>query len=116
MSVRCKSCNSDNIRLSQKSSAIAQVYRQIGMQRYRCRDCHRSFYALSPDLQGSKKSEELRRKRTNAWRKFVQRRSQRRTIEVVLFIGMLLIFYFAFNSLVSKDGSGIFSHPTQTEP
>jgi hypothetical protein len=29
---------------------------------------------------------------------------------------MLLVFYFAFNTLISKDGSGMFSHPAQTEP
>jgi hypothetical protein len=90
----------------------------MGMLRYRCRDCRRSFYALSPnDLEApTKRSEEVRRKRASGWRHLIQRRSQRRTIEVVLFIAMLLVFYFAFNTLISKDGSGMFSHPAQTEP
>lgn len=118
MAVKCKSCDSSNVRLSQKSSALASIYRSLGMLRYRCRDCRRSFYALSPDdLRGpSKRSEELRRKRASAWRHLVQRQSQRRTIEVVLFIAMLLVFYFAFNTLVSKDGNGMFSHPAQIDP
>jgi transposase-like protein len=118
LSVKCKSCESSNVRLSQKSSALASIYRSMGMLRYRCRDCRRSFYALSASAVDApaKRSEEVRRKRTSGWRHLIQRRSQRRTIEVILFIAMLLIFYFAFNTLVSKDGSGIFSHPAQVDP
>lgn len=118
MLVKCKSCESSNVRLSQKSSALASIYRSMGMVRYRCRDCRRSFYALSPNEaeSSSKRSEEVRRKRTSGWRHLIQRRSQRRTIEVVLFIAMLLVFYFAFNTLISKDGSGMFSHPAQIDP
>jgi hypothetical protein len=42
---------------------------------------------------------------------------QRRAIEIALFVGMLLLFYIAFNWIVSRDGSGILSRPqSESQP
>lgn len=41
----------------------------------------------------------------------MQGRARRRAFEIIFFLGMLVLFYLVFNSLVSKDGSGVFSSP-----
>jgi hypothetical protein len=84
-----------------------------GRQRYRCRDCRHGFYAQlsGEELQKLKEAESIRMKRKRGWSGFVQNRNHRRAMEIIVFFGMLLVFYLAFNSLVSKDGSGVFSRP-----
>jgi hypothetical protein len=84
-----------------------------GRQRLRCRDCRHAFTIHLPpnELRKIKDAEAIRKKRKRGWAGLVQNPSQRRAVEILVFFGMLLVFYLAFNSLVSKDGSGVFSRP-----
>ena len=86
-----------------------------GRTRYRCRDCRTSFYSrLSPEeLQKLKESESIRKKRRKGWRGFVQSPARRRTLEALVFFGMLLVFYLAFSGLAKKDG--ILGRPAAAE-
>lgn len=109
----CPFCGSANIRRSRKESRFELLRAWRNQQRYRCRECRRGFYLriAAGERARIRASEDIRRKRTRGWSAFVQSRTQRRAMEIVLFLGMLMVFYVVFNSLVSKDGSGIFSRP-----
>ena len=115
----CPSCGSVNVRRSRKESRVELLQAWRSRQRYRCRECRRGFYLrIAPEERARiRASEDIRKKRTRGWSAFVQSRTQRRAMEIVLFLGMLMVFYVIFNSLVSKDGSGIFSRPsTEVQP
>lgn len=113
-STACPACHSLDTRPSQKTGRFESLHSWRNEQRYRCRECRQSFYvAVSPAERAKiRASENVRKKRARGWHGFVQSRTQRRLIEALLFLGMLFIFYCVFNSLVSKDGTGIFSRPT----
>jgi hypothetical protein len=115
----CPSCGSANVRRSRKESRFELLHAWRNQQRYRCRECRRGFYLkIAPNERARiRASENIRKKRTRGWSAFVQSRTQRRAMEIVLFVGMLMVFYVVFNSLVSKDGSGIFSRSsTEVQP
>ncbi|MGA8597782.1 MAG: hypothetical protein WB676_23960 [Bryobacteraceae bacterium] len=115
----CPHCGNDNTRPSRNKSWMDRFNDWSGRTRYRCRDCRASFYARlsQSDLQKLKESEAIRKKRRKGWRGFVQSPTQRRTLEALVFFGMLLVFYLAFSGLVKKDGSGMLSRPTtETQP
>jgi transcriptional regulator NrdR family protein len=111
--MKCPQCGSENTRPSRKETRMDFIDEWRGRQRLRCRDCRHSFHTHLPanELQKIKKAEAIRKKRKKGWAGLVQNPSQRRAVEVLVFFGMLLVFYLAFNSLVSKDGSGVFSRP-----
>ncbi len=106
----CPWCGSQNIRQSRKESAVEFWHSWRGLQRFRCRDCRRSFRVpVSPaerSLPKPAKSKRSKSKRTRGWEALVQKPAQRRAIEVILFIGMLLVFYVIFVSVIDKDGAG----------
>lgn len=115
----CPFCGSANVRRSRKESRFELLRAWRNQQRYRCRECRRGFYLRTAPEERARirASEDIRKKRTRGWSAFVQSRTQRRAMEIVLFLGMLMVFYIVFNSLVSKDGSGIFSRPsTEAQP
>jgi len=109
----CPSCGSYDVRPSRKESRWEFVLEWLNLHRFRCRECRRSFAAPLPraERDALRKSGRIRKKRTKGWKSLTQGRAQRRGIEIVLFLGMLLLFYLAFNWIVSRDGSGIFSRP-----
>jgi transposase-like protein len=118
-STACPACHSSDIRPSQKAGRFESFHAWRNQQRYRCRECRHSFYAgLSANERAKiRASETIRKKRARGWSGFVQSGVQRRVIETLLFIGMLMVFYAVFNSLVSKDGTGIFSRAnTEAQP
>ena len=94
------------------------IYHWRGQQRYRCQKCHRSFYARIPqeDRLRFKQSEEIRRKRTRGWNGFIQTKLHRKVMEAVFFLGMLFLVYMAFRSFMSRDGVGVFSHTSESQP
>jgi transposase-like protein len=108
----CPTCQSANVRPSQRTSRFDFLDAWINRQKYRCRDCRHSFYVrLTPAERAQlHASESNRKKRARGWRGSMQSRSHRRIIEAFLFLSMLIVFYVVFNSLVSKDGTGLFSH------
>lgn len=115
----CPQCGSENTRPSRKESRLDFINDWRGRQRLRCRDCRHAFFMHLPqsELRKIKEAETVRKKRKRGWAGLVQNPSQRRTVEVLVFFGMLLVFYLAFNSLVSKDGSGVFSRSrTEAQP
>lgn len=65
--------------------------------------------ALSPQVKQTLRQEELvRKKRRRGWKAFIQAAPERRALEVLLFIGLLLVFFYTLNKLIRPDGSGIF--------
>lgn len=114
----CPTCGSQNVRLSHKHSKVEFIYEWRGLQRYRCRECGLAFRSrLEPEAKKRLyRAESQRKKRSRGWKRFMQNSKQRRFLEITLFLGMLFIFYYAFTSLVTRDGSGLFTHPAQTQP
>jgi hypothetical protein len=115
----CPSCGSYDVRPSRKQSRWEFLLEWRSLHRFRCRECRRSFAAPLPraERDALRKSEQTRKKRTKGWNSFTQGRVQRRAIEIALFVGMLLLFYIAFNWIVSRDGSGILSRPqSESQP
>jgi transposase-like protein len=109
----CPACQSSDVRPSQRAGRYEFLHRWRNEQRYRCRTCRHSFYvALTSEERAKLRESENVRKKPARGSRFVQSRTQHRVIEAILFLGMLLVFYLAFNSLVSKDGSGLFSRPS----
>jgi hypothetical protein len=115
----CPSCGSNDVRSSRSGSRWQFLLEWRNLHRFRCRECRRSFAAPLPaaEREALQKSEQIRRKRSQGWKSSTQSRTRRRIVEVVLFLGMFLLFYLAFNLLVGKDGSSIFSRPaSSTQP
>ncbi|HWF47681.1 MAG TPA: hypothetical protein VG168_11800 [Bryobacteraceae bacterium] len=106
---RCPSCGSDDVRPSRRKNLFRYFYELRGVKKYRCRECRRSFFvALSPGIKETlRREEQARLNRRRGWRAFIQGTRERRTIEVLLFIGLLLVFFYTFNKLLRPDGSGI---------
>lgn len=107
---RCPSCGSDDVRPSRRKKMLGFLYELRGAKKYRCRQCRRSFFvALSPHLKETlRREEEVRRTRLRGWKAFIQGNRERRAVEVLLFIGLLLAFFYLFNRLLRPDGTGLF--------
>jgi DNA-directed RNA polymerase subunit RPC12/RpoP len=107
---RCPSCGSEDVRPSRRKNILQYLYELRGQRKYRCRKCRRSFLvALSPQVKQTLRQEELvRKKRRRGWKAFIQAAPERRALEVLLFIGLLLVFFYTLNKLIRPDGSGIF--------
>jgi DNA-directed RNA polymerase subunit RPC12/RpoP len=109
LSKRCPSCGSDDVRPSRRKKLFRFFYELQGTKKYRCRQCRRSFFvALSPGVKETlRREEQARLSRRRGWKSFIQGTRERRTLEVLLFIGLLLVFFYTFNKLLRPDGSGI---------
>jgi transposase-like protein len=110
----CPACQSSDVRPSQRAGQYEFLHKWRNRQRYRCRTCRQSFYVALTAAERAKlrDSENIRKKRARGGHRFVKSRTQRRIIEAILFVAMLLIFYFVFNSLVNKGGGGAFGGST----
>jgi DNA-directed RNA polymerase subunit RPC12/RpoP len=106
---RCPSCGSDNVRPSRRKKLFRYVYELRGAKKYRCRECRRSFLvALSPQVKETlRREEQVRLSRRRGWKSFIRGTRERRAVEVLLFIGLLLAFFYTFNKLLRPDGTGI---------
>lgn len=107
---RCPSCDSDDVRPSRRKGILRFIYELQGAKKYRCRQCRRSFFvALSPAIKETLRREERARvDRRRGWKSFVRGTRERRALEVLLFLGLLLVFFYTFNKLLKPDGSGFF--------
>lgn len=107
---RCPSCGSEDVRPSRRKKMLSFLYELRGARKYRCRECRRSFFvALSPQVKETlRREEEVRRTRLRGWKGFIQGSRERRALEVLLFIGLLLAFFYTFNKLLRPDGTGLF--------
>jgi hypothetical protein len=110
----CISCGSHDIRLSNRHSAFKFFYQLRGWERYRCRECRHAFWQ-KPEASDS---ERIRRKRNRAWAPFFQTRGRRAFLEITLFIGMLIIFFFAIRYIVNRTEppgpTGLFLIPSSS--
>ena len=107
---RCPSCGSEDVRPSRRKRLFRFLYELRGAKKYRCRECRRSFFvALSPDVRETIRREEMARyNRRRGWKSFIQGARERRTLEILLFLGLLIAFFYTFHKLLRPDGSGIF--------
>jgi hypothetical protein len=115
----CPACNSVDTRPSRKETRLAFLQEWRGRHLYRCRECRHKFYVQlsSQEMRRLKEAENLRMKRKRGWKGLIQKRTHRRAVEVLVFFGMLAVFYLAFNSLVSRDGAGLLHHAgTEAQP
>lgn len=97
----CPVCDSGNVRVAFRTPTWDFVYRWQGLQRYRCRECRKSFYhALLPGETFAPKPRRRRRARRreaevgitlNSW--------QRKLLEGALFALMVVVFYAAIKAM-----------------
>lgn len=96
----CPVCGSENVRRSRKKTFFGFISRWRGLQRYRCRDCNKSFYRpLSPNERAASDGLEGPQRRSRSERNAARKRKRRRKVELLLFFGMLAIFYAALKVL-----------------
>ena len=117
--MNCPLCNSVDTRPSRKESRFAFLNEWRGRQLYRCRECRHKFFVQlsSQEMRRLKEAESIRMKRKQGWKGLIQKRTHRRAVEALVFFGMLVVFYLAFNSLVSRDGTGMLHHSaTEAQP
>jgi len=107
----CPKCNSLDVRLSRNAPWFHVVYAWRGLERYRCRECQRSFCATVPFEDRSKLEQtlELRLKRLHRRRRVHQGRVRRRVMAISISLAVFLAFYCAF-SWMYKD-SGVINRP-----
>jgi hypothetical protein len=107
----CPKCNSVDVRLSRNAPWFHIVYAWHGRERYRCRECQRSFYAAIPleDRSKLEQTQELRLKRLRRRRRAHGGRARRRMMAISIFLVVFLAFYCAF-SCMYKD-SGVLNRP-----
>lgn len=93
----CPVCRSEDVRRSHKKPVRDFFKRWRGLKRYRCRDCRKVFYKpLSPtEVPLKRRSRRRQRALFSGWSELFRIRSQRRSIEVVLFVSLLVVFYIA---------------------
>src|SRR5271165_3570352 len=96
--MKCPSCGGLDVRVSKRSPRLSFLYKAGGYERYRCRECRRAFWEKPP----ANTDEQVRRKRQRGWSHSLQTRARRRTIEIALFVTMLLIFVLAIRYLINK--------------
>lgn len=99
----CPVCASEDIRRSRKKNFFGFVNRWRGLQRYRCRDCGKAFYRplLPTERPEGRDSGSARVSRSE--RMAARKRRQRRQIELLVFFGMLIIFYAALRVLTRSS-------------
>jgi len=113
--MKCPSCGGPDVRNSKRNPRFSFFYLARGYDRYRCRECRHAFWEKPP----ANLEERKRRKRQRGWSHFFQTQARRRTIEVVLFATMLLIFVLAIRYLISKGDSASpagYLRPAQSAP
>jgi hypothetical protein len=88
-----------DVRVSKRRPRFSFLYEVRSFERYRCRECRRAFWgklAVNPE-------ERARRKRQRGWSHALQTQGRRRTIEIALFITMLLFFVMAIRYLINRS-------------
>ncbi len=103
--MKCPSCGGLDIRLSRRSPRFSFFYEVRGYERYRCRECRRAFWGKPAD----DLDERTRRTRQRGWSRAIRTQGRRRTIEIAIFITMLMIFVLAIRYIINKGDATPFS-------
>ncbi len=96
--MKCPSCGSLDVRVSKRSPRFSFLNHARGYERYRCRECRRAFWQKPP----VNLDERTRRKRQRGWSHTIRSQSRRRTVEVAIFVAMLLIFVLTIRYLINR--------------
>lgn len=88
------------MRRSRKKTIFSWLKRWRGLQRYRCCDCAKAFYRpLSPTEHPAGNGSEQPLRKSRSERQAAYRKRRRRKVELLVFFGMLVIFYAALKVL-----------------
>jgi len=96
----CPVCDSNNVRVSFRTPPWDFVCRWQGLQRYRCRECRKSFYhPLLPGETFAPKPRRRRRAQRNVEHGITLNRWQRKLLDGALFALMVVVFYAAIKAM-----------------
>jgi hypothetical protein len=96
----CPVCDSDNVRVSFRTPVWEFFCRWQGLQRYRCRECRKTFY--QPLRPGETFAIKPRRRRRSEGRSKLDinlNSRQRKLLDGALFVLMVVVFYAALKAI-----------------
>ena len=94
--VECPLCVSENVRVSFSTPPWEPIYRWQGLQRYRCRECRKTFHVpLRPGEDFAPKPARRRRRQAVYQERLAIPAWQRRVFECLLFLVLVFFFYAA---------------------
>jgi hypothetical protein len=96
--LECPVCASENVRVSFSTPPWEPIYRWQGLQRYRCRECRKTFHEpLLPGEDFAPKPARRRRRRALHKERLAVPAWQQKLFEGALFLLLLFFFYAALS-------------------